>query len=40
MEMIIPKCNVEEAFFTLFDVPYPKYSESENENHLTKQKQK
>ena len=28
------KCNVEEAFFKLFDVPYPKYHE--NENHLTK----
>lgn len=26
------KCNVEEAFFTLFDVPYPKYYKNENEN--------
>ena len=34
------KCNVEEAFFTLFDIPYPKYykNENENENHLTNSK--
>jgi len=29
-------CNVEEAFFKLFDVPYPKYYENENKNHFTK----
>lgn len=32
------KCNVEEAFFTLFDIPYPKYYKNENENHLTSSK--